>query len=258
MPNDTTNRFYNSVIQDKEPSEGNLALSSEQDNGKANDSTEEQRDKIGDNSMSHEARQVLVNLMRQGVILNTQKPKLFAVLCRYEAAIRRHLSEVYLQLILDQKTGVAFIQGIDQENADDAADETDNDTNNTETPTLITKRPLSLYDTLLLLILRKFYQERETAGEQTIVIDIDTLESSLIPFLPLTDYQSIERKKLLARLKEFGRRKLLASIRGSEDRYEITPVIRYVVNAEFLESLLTEYQTLAKNLQGQTDQGEAL
>ena len=30
-----------------------------------------------------------------------------------------------------------------------------------------------------------------------------------------------------------------------DGRYEITPIIRYVVNAEFLQSLLTEYEQLA-------------
>ena len=41
------------------------------------------------------------------------------------------------------------------------------------------------------------------------------------------------------------KRKFLSVIRGEDGRYEITPIIRYVVNAEFLQSLLTEYEQLA-------------
>ncbi|WP_214040546.1 hypothetical protein [Photorhabdus akhurstii] len=38
----------------------------------------------------------------------------------------------------------------------------------------------------------------------------------------------------------------MSSVRGSEDRFEITPVIRYVVSAEFLESMLNEYLKMAR------------
>ena len=34
--------------------------------------------------------------------------KLFDVLCRYETVIRQHLAEVYIQLVLDAKQGVAY------------------------------------------------------------------------------------------------------------------------------------------------------
>jgi hypothetical protein len=34
-------------------------------------------------------------------------------------------------------------------------------------------------------------------------------------------------------------------VRGDDERFEITPVIRYVVNADFLGRLLAEYERLA-------------
>lgn len=112
-------------------------------------------------SMPHEARRVLVYLMRQGTILAAENLKLFDVLCRYETVIRQHLAEVYIQLVLDAKQGVAYI--INTENINDENDDT---ALSDDFPTLIRKRTLTLYDTLVLLILRKYYQERETAGEQ--------------------------------------------------------------------------------------------
>ncbi len=42
------------------------------------------------------------------------------------------------------------------------------------------------------------------------------------------------------------KRKVLSTIRGTDDRYEITPIIRYVVSASFLESMLAEYTLLAQ------------
>lgn len=204
--------------------------------------------KSKDSDMPHDARRVLVHLMRQGSILALQKPKLFEQLCRYELAIRKHLSEVYLQLVLDQKSGVAFVASTTSENVETIEDDglEDEALDSDESATLIPKRTLSLFDTLILLALRKHYQDREAAGEQKITIDIERLESYLTPFLPITDHASKDRKKLLARVKEMVKRKVLSTIRGEEDRYEITPIIRYVVNASFLETMLAEYSALAQ------------
>ncbi|MFC0179256.1 DUF4194 domain-containing protein [Thorsellia kenyensis] len=205
----------------------------------------------GSPKIPHEARQALVYLMRQGVVLASQNPKVFAVICRYIFFIRQHLADVYLQLILDEANGIAFIATKESEftsqeicEADENVVESEDDSANTRS--LITKRPLTLIDTLILLVLRKHYQERETAGEQKIIIDIERLESYLVPFMPITEHASLERKKLMARLNEFKKRKLLSAVRGSEDRFELTPLIRYVVSANFLTTLLSEYESLAK------------
>lgn len=210
-------------------------------------------------AMPHEARRVLVHLMRQGALMATAKPKLFELLVRHQDSIRRHLAEVYLRLVLDQKMGVAFVASASyqgqptQDGGDvDAAlgvsedGEGEDDLALDESTTLIPTRTLSLYDTLLLLVLRKHYQDRESAGEQKITVDIERLESYLTPFLPITDHGSKDRKKLLARVKEMVKRKVLATIRGAEDRYEITPIIRYVVSASMLQSMVTEYALLAQ------------
>jgi hypothetical protein len=40
-------------------------------------------------------------------------------------------------------------------------------------------------------------------------------------------------------------KRLISTVRGDDERFEITSVIRYVVNAEFLGRLLAEYERLA-------------
>ena len=217
---------------------------------------EHAQDRDTDALMPHVARRVLVYLMRQGVILAAEKLKLFDLLCRYEAEIRRHLAEVYIQLVLDAKQGVAYIINLKsiQDEQEDENQHLD------DFPVLIRKRTLTVYDTLILLVLRKYYQERETAGEHKIIIDVERIQSSLIPFIPLTNHDSKDRKKLNAALEKFIEKKVLTGLRGEEGRYEITPIIRYVVNAEFLQSLLSEYQQLAakaKLQQSEQEHGES-
>lgn len=189
---------------------------------------------LNSGTMPPEVRRALVGLLRQGVILAGQKANLFDSICRYQDAVRNHLADVYLKLVLDQRTGVAFIAGLDESDVEEE-----------DAVSLITRRTLSLYDTLLLLVLRKHYQERETVGEQRVIIDIERVEANLSPFLPLTNSTRSDRKKLDASLQKMVERHILSSVRGSDDRFEITPIIRYVVNAEFLESMLAEYKQLA-------------
>nr|WP_320190452.1 DUF4194 domain-containing protein [uncultured Desulfobacter sp.] len=196
--------------------------------------------------MPSEARRALVFLLRQGVILSSQKSKLFEAICRYETPVRRHLSQVYLKLVLDEKSGVAFVAGMQNEHGEVL--EGDEDQAEMEQSSLITRRTLPLYDTLLLLVLRKHYQNRETCGEQKIVIDKEKIESDLSPFLPLSNSARTDRQKLNGALKKMVGHKILNTVRGSEDRFEITPVIRYVVSAQFLESMLKEYTRLANEL----------
>jgi hypothetical protein len=183
--------------------------------------------------LSNDARRCVVSLLRHGVILASQKQQLFDALIKDQIAIKSHLADMFLRVSIDEANGVCvLLQQLDEDDED--------------TVSLITRRPLSVYDTLLLLVLRKHYQERETAGEHRIYIDIDRIESRLTPFLPLTNNSRSDRRKLSSALKKLKDKRLLLSVPGDDERFELTPVIRYVVNAEFLQQLLEEYQSMAQ------------
>ncbi len=253
----SSNSEKNIEIQANQPVEDSFPTTGAEEQHADNQTEmEHAQDRDTDALMPHVARRVLVYLMRQGVILAAENLKLFDLLCRYEAEIRRHLAEVYIQLVLDAKKGVAYI--INLESIEDEQEDENQPLD--DFPVLIRKRTLTVYDTLILLILRKYYQERETAGEHKIIIDVERIQSSLIPFIPLTNHDSKDRKKLNAALEKFIEKKVLTGLRGEEGRYEITPIIRYVVNAEFLQSLLSEYQQLAakaKLQQSEQEHGES-
>lgn len=187
---------------------------------------------------SPELRRALVELLRSGVVFADSKPQIYELLCRYQTLIEDHLANMYLRLLIDPTAGVALL--LQQQNLEGFDDEE-------ESSALISRRTLSLYDTLLLLVLRKHYQERQTAGEQQIIIDIERIESQLTPFLPLTNSSRSDRRKLSGAITKMKEKKLLSSVRGDDERFEITPVVRYVVNAEFLEHLLKEYEAMARS-----------
>jgi hypothetical protein len=187
--------------------------------------------------LPQEARRALIALLRHGVVMAENKRLLFEALCRYRAGIQEHLADMNLRLLLDEKAGIAILLA---QGGDDDGDEDE------EGGSLISRRTLSLYDTLLLLVLRKHYQERETAGEQRVIIDNERIETALRPFLLLTNSSRSDQRQLNGALNNMKDRRILAAVRGEDDRYEITPVIRYVVNAAFLEQMLGEYIHLAE------------
>ena len=186
--------------------------------------------------LTHEARRALVYLLRQGSTLARQKSELFELICRYQDALRNHLENMYLRLVIDERYGIAFIA--DSQNPEDEGDDG-------EGVRLISHRTLTLYDTLLILVLRKYFQDRETQGEHKIIIDIETIKAGLSPFLPLTNSTRSDSKPLITSLKRMREKRILIVVRGSEERFEISPLIRHVVSAEFLQHMLNEYQRLA-------------
>lgn len=185
-----------------------------------------------------EARRALVELMRQGVVMAESRRLVFDALCAHRALITDHLADMYLRVLIDEPAGIALLLNTHPEESDDTDDE--------DAPALISRRTLTLYDTLLLIVLRKHFLDREAAGEVRVRIDLEQIQALMMPFLPLTASSASDRKRLNGAVDSMKRRKILNAARGEEDRVEISPVIRYVVNAEMLEYLLREYQRLAE------------
>lgn len=193
-----------------------------------------------------EARRALVELMRQGVVIAETRRLVFDALCAHRALITDHLADMYLRVLIDEPAGIALLLNAQLEESDDTDDE--------DTPALISRRTLTLYDTLLLIVLRKHFLDREAAGEVRIRIELEQIQALMMPFLPLTTSSASDRKRLNGAVDSMKKRKILNAARGEEDRVEISPVIRYVVNAEMLEQLLREYQRLAEEQGADTDE----
>jgi len=175
-----------------------------------------------------------LKILRSGVILEKNNQPIFKSICENAKPIRSRLSELNIELVIDELRGVAFTRNIDGEDS--------------ALPKLIQSKPLSIYDTLLALVLRKHYQGREKVGEQKVVVDIDTIENEMKPFLPLTNNSKTDKKKLNGALNKFKLKNMILEVKGSETRYEISPVIRYVIDSSFLNEMLKKYQEVLKKL----------
>lgn len=248
---ESTSKIEN-VVLEQENDELNNELTIQSNDDKSNNG-------LLNDEMPAIAKKTLVYLMRQGVVLQAKKPQVFANILLYKEQIIRHLSEVYLSLVIDERQGVIFIARADYSQSTEEINELDDEMDDEEdVSSLINRKTINIYDSLLLLVLRKYYQERENAGEQQIIIDIDKMEGLLSPFLPLTNYEVKDKKRLVGRINGLLKpHKILQNIRNSEERFEMTPIIRYVVNADMLNAMLSEYEKLLEQAQEDNENAES-
>jgi hypothetical protein len=186
--------------------------------------------------LSPEARRAVIELLRQGVVFADTRRLVFDAIRTHRAVIADHLADMQLRVLIDEPEGLALLLSARPNGIDEDDD---------ETASLISRRRLTVYDTLLLIILRKHFLDRETAGDVRIRIDVAQIEALMMPFLPLSGSTRSDRKKLNGAIEGMKKRKILNAVRGEDERIEISPVIRYVVNVEYLEHLLGEYRRLA-------------
>lgn len=183
-----------------------------------------------------DGRIALTELLSRGTVLASTKPELYATLVGQKEVIQDVLADLELEMQLDTRRGVIAVV-TQVEATDDDDDE--------GSPRLMRRRRLSLYDTFIALILRQHYREREQAGDAKIFIDVDQIQLHLMPFLPLTNSDARDKRTLNASIKKFKEMNLLAAVRGDDSRVEVTPVIRMVVDLNWLDVLLEKYRELA-------------
>ncbi|MGN0916146.1 MAG: DUF4194 domain-containing protein [Succinivibrio sp.] len=191
-------------------------------------------------------RNAIINLLKNGSIQYKQSDKEYRLLIdpANTQYIQEYLSVINIELVINHENGLAFTRNLIREQAE----EIDDTISSTEDRYLIGQTVLTPFKAIVILILRKFYQERLNKGEDKIVVNIDYMKNSLIPYLKASGSDSKDSKKLNGVLKELCEYHLLKKLKSAEsDRYEIMPLIRYVIDVEKMIELLKAFRTLNGN-----------
>lgn len=182
-------------------------------------------------------------LLGWGVIYHSKHPDLYKVLQINKIAVINILGELGLSMTIDETYGVALLRVPQDEHADEEVGP----------HPMVRRSTLTLLDTLVALMLRDYYKERQSLTDITIQIDIETLYERMQPYMPLfAKSESLFQKKINGAVDRFSRKwHMLAKVRGDDGMYEITPVIAIVVNAEWLKPTLDEYRKLLERKRGE-------
>ena len=174
------------------------------------------------------ARRVLVRLL-QGPSLDARRhEKLWAIFKRYERDLKSRLHDIFLELVVDNETKVAFTRQV-------VSDEV-------EVPILLRKQSLSFLESVLLLFLRQKFTLSDAHAERAVV---DLLE--------MTEYLKAYERSDNVDMSRFGRQMegaiekakklgVLLKLPGAEDRFEISASLRLLFPVEEIQALTEAYR----------------
>jgi hypothetical protein len=178
-----------------------------------------------------ELRRVLVALLRGPYLFRSEKACLWQDLVKYQTALRERLSELFLELIIDEEIGVAFLRQAD--------------TGEIDAPSLLNTYSYRFLDSVLLIEMRERLMRASQSGERA-VISLDEIES-LLGFYEPASKNDLPKFKLRvsAVIKRLKDRHLLLSLgKGRQSSFEVSPVLRVVFDAKEIERLKAAYEAL--------------
>ena len=190
--------------------------------------------------LEQETRRVLVQLLAGPSLDGRRHPKLWPVLVRDEALIRRRLSELFLDLVMDADLQVAFTR---QADAGDL-----------EMPVLLRRAQLTFLDSIMLLHLRQRLTQADAQGERAVISVDEILEHMSVYERSTNTDRAGFNKRIQASIEKIKTHSILQKIRSSEDRYEISPTLKLLFSAEAIQALTRTYQRMAD---GEAEAGEA-
>jgi hypothetical protein len=185
-----------------------------------------------------DTRRALVQLLSGPALDGRRHAKLWPVLLRDELAIRRQLAELFLELVIDRDTQVAFTRQAD--------------TGDLEAPLLLRRAQLTFIDSVLVLYLRQRLTQADAQGERAVVA-LEEIEENLALYeKTISTDRAGFNKRIHASVEKIKKHNILQKIRASDDRYEISPTLKLLFSAEEIASLTQLYQRMAAGDNGAT------
>ncbi|GLJ61458.1 hypothetical protein GCM10017576_15870 [Microbacterium barkeri] len=171
-----------------------------------------------------ESRKALLKLIQGPYLSASRSPRQWAALLSDEATVRSRLNDLFLDLVVDRDGGFAFVRNVDAGELD--------------VPSAVRSESLTFLDTAMLLVLRQLLLSAESEGR--VIVGQDEVFEQLEPFRTADRDETDFRKRLNASwVKMKNRLRVVHTV--SEDRVEISPVLRLLVDAEQARAIAAEY-----------------
>jgi len=188
---------------------------------------------VGD--LALDSRRVLVQLLAGPSLEARRHSHLWPVLLRDETLIRSRLAELFLDLVLDRDMQVAFTRQAD--------------VGDLEVPVLLRRAPLTFIDSVLLLFLRQRLSQADVHAERAVVATDEIVEY-------LTTYERAANtdragfvKRVQASIEKIKKHSILQKLRGTDDRFEISPTLKLLFSVEEIQALTRVYKDIAEGTQ---------
>ncbi|UOT02375.1 DUF4194 domain-containing protein [Rhodococcus opacus] len=175
-----------------------------------------------------ETRRALVQLLKGPLVTAAKHPEVWRAVIRDERLLRSRLADVFLDLVIDDENELAFTRPAE--------------TGNANTPTVLRTERLTFMDTVMLLALRQRLL-RAQAGER-VMVDLDELREQLELYRTAGDTDPAGyAKRINASWKKLDKYSLLTKT-STDDRMEISPVLRQLFDAEQVALVEVEFRRI--------------
>jgi len=178
-----------------------------------------------------ETRRALVALLAGPSVDGERQPKLWLVLKRDEAVLRSRLSDLYLELAVDDESRVAFVRQVPQQGDADI-------------PILLRRLPLTFLQSAAVLLLRAALASASAAGQRAVVSGTELIADLAAYEDPSKSDKARFGKQCAAVVEALKKVSVLRPIPGSADRYEVSPTLALLLPAVQLEALTKTYESL--------------
>ncbi|WP_130178732.1 DUF4194 domain-containing protein [Cryobacterium sp. SO1] len=180
--------------------------------------------------IGEQARRALLELIKGPYLSGVKAPALWSALLADEAGIRSRLHELFLELIVDRVGEFAFVRNVS--------------TDELKVPSAVRTAALTFLDTAMLLVLRQMLLAGEGDG-RVIVGREDVFEQLRVYRTPDRDESDFNKRLNATWLKMKNTLRVIHQA-GAEDRAEISPVLRLIVDADQIAAVGAEYRRIAE------------
>jgi hypothetical protein len=178
-----------------------------------------------------EAKRALVQLLRGPVVTHDAHRQQWSAILAHRTEIERRLADVFLDLVLDEDDGIAFTRP--QAAPDDPK---------LAPPQVLRTETLTFMDTLVVLALR--YQLLVATPGQRVIVEYDDIVADMDPYRGryTTDDAGFRRRINASweKMKKYS----LVSAADSPGRFEVSPVLRQLFDADEVALVEAEYRRL--------------
>jgi hypothetical protein len=185
------------------------------------------------------ARRALLVLVRGPYLSFARQPQLWSALLENETVVRSRLSELFLDLVVDLTSEIAFVRNVDAPGQD--------------VPRTVRTVSLTFLDSAMLLLLRQLLVDSD-GRERVIVGREEVFEQLEVYKTAATSDDAAFLKRLNASWSNMKRYGIIGEA-ATEDRVEISPVLRLVFGIEQIHALREEYRRIA-SARGTASAGE--
>jgi hypothetical protein len=189
-----------------------------------------------------DARRALCQLLAGPSLDASRHGSSWPALLRHEAALRSRLCDLFLELVIDREAGIAFARQAD--------------TGELDAPVLLRSLPLTFIESVLLLYLRQQLAEADAHGHRAVVEEAALLDALSVYEKSVSTDRAGFAKRVTAAIGKMKDNHVLNKLRGSEDRYEVSPALKLLFSAEDVQALAQAYRDLREVEEGERADGE--